>query len=329
MEQTLVVSMGDANGVGPEILLKAYSAGELRHRFFAIGDLSAMEKTKLEIPRLRGVTIHVMKSADDVQPDALNLSDLGMLDETGIIPGAVSGTVGAASIQYVQEAISAIRDGKAQALVTLPVCKESVQLSKPGFTGHTEFIAEFCGQDRYTMMLFSEKLTVTHVSTHVSMREAVAGLTGERVSDVITLTRDAMARFLGREPKIAVAGLNAHAGENGLFGREEVDIIAPAVASARDRGISVSGPYSPDTVFLRAIRGEFDAVVCMYHDQGHIPLKLLDFSGGVNVTLGLGILRTSVDHGTAFDIAYKGAASAESFVRAFDMAAAMAGGQIQ
>ena len=324
-DPVIVVTMGDANGVGPEILLKAYQSGELRHRFFAVGDKAAIMKAKQMLPQLSSVAAYSMRELDDIQPDALNLFDLGLLADGDVSPGAVSEKAGDASKQYVHKAAEAILNGRAHALVTLPVCKEAVQISTPGFTGHTEYIAEICEQEKYTMMLASEKLTVTHVSTHVSMREAIEAVAKERVLDVIRLTRDALIQSLSREPRIAVAGMNAHAGEHGLFGREELDEIMPAIASARSLGFDASGPYPPDTVFLRAAGGEFDAVVCMYHDQGHIPLKLLDFSGGVNVTLGLKIIRTSVDHGTAFDIAYKGAASTESFVRAFNMAADMIG----
>jgi len=184
------------------------------------------------------------------------------------------------------------------------------------FTGHTELIAELCGQYGYTMMLASQKLTVTHVSTHVSMQEA-CNVKKERVLEVIRLTNEAISRFIP-SPKIAVAGLNAHAGEGGAFGCQEIDEINPAVEAANEEGINTFGALPPDTVFWRAAKGEFDAVVCMYHDQGHIPMKLLDFEGGVNVTLGLDVVRTSVDHGTAFDIAWQGKASTGSLVAAYE-----------
>jgi 4-hydroxythreonine-4-phosphate dehydrogenase len=203
--------------------------------------------------------------------------------------------------------------------------KEATQLSDPVFTGHTELIASLCGVEDATIMLASEQLIVTHVSTHVSLREAIERVKRERVQRIIRMTCEAVAR-LRVNPRVAVAGLNPHAGESGLFGREEIEEIRPAVEWAQREGLPVEGPLPPDTVFYLAIaRKRFDAVVCMYHDQGHIPLKLLDFEGGVNVTLGLPIIRTSVDHGTAFDIAWKGVASTKSLVAALELAAKLAG----
>jgi 4-hydroxythreonine-4-phosphate dehydrogenase len=174
------------------------------------------------------------------------------------------------------------------------------------------------------MMLASEKLIVTHVSTHVAMEEAVRQIKKDRVFKVIRLTYDSLKAFI-KEPRIAVAGLNPHAGENGAFGRQEIEEITPAVEAAKAEGMSAEGPIAPDTVFLKAAKKQYDAVVCMYHDQGHIPMKLLDFEGGVNVTLGLKVIRTSVDHGTAFDIAYKGIASTRSLVEAFKFARKLCG----
>jgi 4-hydroxythreonine-4-phosphate dehydrogenase len=202
--------------------------------------------------------------------------------------------------------------------------KAATQLSDPAFTGHTELIASLCGVRDATIMLVSDRLMVTHVSTHVSLAEAIRRVKRERVQRIIALTCEACAK-LRTAPRVAVAGLNPHAGENGLFGREEIEEIQPAVSWAQSRGLPVEGPFPPDTVFhMAAVRGQFDAVVCMYHDQGHVPLKLLDFEGGVNMALGLPIVRTSVDHGTAFDIAWKGVASARSFVAALELAARLA-----
>jgi len=187
--------------------------------------------------------------------------------------------------------------------------------------GHTELIGELCGVKDVTIMLASDQLIVTHVSTHVSLTDAIGLVKKERICTIIRLTCEAL-RKLKAEPRIAVAGLNPHAGENGLFGDQESREIRPAIEWARSQGMPVEGPFPPDTVFYLAVRRkQFDAVVCMYHDQGHIPLKLLDFEGGVNVALGLPIVRTSVDHGTAFDIAGRGVASTRSFVRALDFAA--------
>jgi 4-hydroxythreonine-4-phosphate dehydrogenase len=204
--------------------------------------------------------------------------------------------------------------------------KEATQLTDSKFTGHTELIGEVCGASDVTIMLASPQLIVTHVSTHCSLREAIARCRKERIARIIELTWNAVSR-LNPAARIAVAGLNPHAGEGGLFGREEIDEIRPAVEWAMAQGWPVEGPFPPDTLFYMTVRKKkFDAVVCMYHDQGHIPSKLLDFEGGVNIALGLPIIRTSVDHGTAFDIAWKGEATTVSLVQAFEFARRMAAG---
>jgi 4-hydroxythreonine-4-phosphate dehydrogenase len=205
-------------------------------------------------------------------------------------------------------------------MVTLPMNKEATQLSDPGFTGHTELIGALCGSKDVTIMLASDQLIVTHVSTHMSLRNAIEAAKKERICTILRLTSDAVCRLIPNA-RIAVAGLNPHAGEHGLFGDEEIKEIEPAVAWAKEQGMPVEGPFPPDTVFHMAVRKKkFDAIVCMYHDQGHVPLKLLDFEAGVNVALGLPIIRTSVDHGTAFDIAGKGTASTVSLIRAIEFA---------
>jgi 4-hydroxythreonine-4-phosphate dehydrogenase len=201
--------------------------------------------------------------------------------------------------------------------------KEATQKTDPSFVGHTELIGAVCGVDDVTIMLASDQLIVTHVSTHCSLADAIARAKQPRIKTILKLTSDAVAALI-EKPRIAVAGLNPHAGEHGLFGREEIDEIEPAVAWAKAQGMPVEGPLPPDTLFYMAVRRKrFDAIVCMYHDQGHVPLKLLDFEGGVNVALGLPIIRTSVDHGTAFDIAGKGIAQTGSFIKAIEFAARM------
>ncbi len=312
----LAVTMGDGNGVGPEIALNAFLKGELNSESYAlVGDYSVLEYCNTHLGLQ--VPLHKMSSLADEEKQALNIYDLNLLKASQLTPGQIKKEVAAASREYVAEASRMALDHKFSALVTLPVNKEAIRLSDPDFTGHTELIAGICGQTNYTMMLASDKLTVTHVSTHVSMEQSIKNVKKDRVYDVIKLTWDAISRFK-EQPKIAVAGLNAHSGEGGAFGRQEIDEIIPAVEQAVEDGMSVFGAIPPDTVFLRASKGEFDAVVCMYHDQGHIPMKLLDFEGGVNVTLGLKVVRTSVDHGTAYDIAYKGIASTGSLAAAFE-----------
>ncbi len=320
----LGITMGDSSGVGPEILLRAYRDQDLRANFVAFGDLAVLAACNRRLGY--AVPLRTVEAPSDWQAGALNVIDLSLLEEADISIGRISAKSGAAARAYVVAAARAALAGQIAAMVTLPMNKEATQLSDPHFTGHTELIGSVCGARDVTIMLASEQLIVTHVSTHVSLRTAIERVKKERVARIIELTCEAVAR-LKPSPRVAVAGLNPHAGENGLFGREEIEEIQPAVAWARERGLPVEGPFPPDTLFYMAVRQQrFDAIVCMYHDQGHVPLKLLDFEGGVNVTLGLPIIRTSVDHGTAFDIAWQGVASTRSLVAAFDFALKMAGG---
>ena len=317
------ITMGDASGVGPEILLKAYAAGELRYPVVAFGDLEVLERCNRDLGY--GVNLRAVKSPAQWREGALNVVDLGCLKADQVRIGQVDPRSGAAAREYVVAATRSALKGEIAAVVTLPMNKEATQASDPSFTGHTELIGALCGVRDVTIMLASDELIVTHVTTHMSLRRAIEEIKRERVERVLEMTCRAVAR-LRRNPRVAVAGLNPHAGEHGLFGREEIEEIAPAVEAARQRGLPVEGPLPPDTVFYLAVRKKrYEAVVAMYHDQGHIPLKLLDFEGGVNVTLGLPIIRTSVDHGTAFDIAWKGIASTRSLVRALDLAAQLAG----
>jgi 4-hydroxythreonine-4-phosphate dehydrogenase len=317
------ITMGDASGVGPEILLKAHAAGELRYPVVAFGDLEVLERCNRDLGY--GVELRAVNSPAEWREGALNVLDLGCLKADQVRIGQVDPRSGAAAREYVVAATRSALKGEIAAVVTLPMNKEATQASDPSFTGHTELIGALCGVRDVTIMLASDELIVTHVTTHMSLRRAIEEVKRERVERVLEMTCQAVAR-LRRNPRVAVAGLNPHAGEHGLFGREEIEEIAPAVEAARQRGLPVEGPLPPDTVFYLAVRKKrYEAVVAMYHDQGHIPLKLLDFEGGVNVTLGLPIIRTSVDHGTAFDIAWKGIASTRSLVRALDLAAQLAG----
>jgi 4-hydroxythreonine-4-phosphate dehydrogenase len=316
------VTMGDSSGIGPEILLKAWSLGEIRHPIVAFADLAVLEYYNRSLGY--GVKLHPLPHARNYRPGVMNVVDSGLLTQEDLAVGKVSAVSGMAAREYVVAATRAALAGEVAAVVTLPMNKEATQLSDSGFVGHTELIASLCGVRDVTIMLVSDQLIVTHVSTHVSMTTAIERVKDERIRIIIRLTCEALRR-LRPNPRIAVAGLNPHAGENGLFGDQEIREILPAVRWAQSQGMPVDGPFPPDTVFHLAVRKKrFDAVICMYHDQGHIPLKLLDFEGGVNVTLGLPITRTSVDHGTAFDIAGKGEASITSLIRALDFAARMA-----
>ncbi|MFN0100730.1 MAG: 4-hydroxythreonine-4-phosphate dehydrogenase PdxA [Bryobacteraceae bacterium] len=312
------ITMGDSSGVGPEILLKAAAENGISVPFVVYGDLVPLE----ELNRRLGLSLElvpVVRPAD-CREGKVNVIDHRTLGVDDLTPGRINAKSGAAAREYVVRATRAALAHEISAIVTLPMNKEATQLTDPGFTGHTELIGELCGSDDVTIMLASPDLIVTHVSTHCSLRQAIERCKKDRISTIIELTWHAAQR-LKAGARIAVAGLNPHAGENGLFGSEDIEEIRPAVEWARSQGWNVEGPLPPDTLFYLAVRREmYDVVVCMYHDQGHIPSKLLDFEGGVNIALGLPIVRTSVDHGTAFDIAWKGIASTASFRAAIDMA---------
>jgi 4-hydroxythreonine-4-phosphate dehydrogenase len=315
--------MGDSSGIGPEVLLGCFRDGALRYPVVVYGDQEALAYyNKL----LRyNVELRRIASPADYAPGTLNVIDAGIMRSGEITPGQLSRKSGEAARAYVVAATRAALAGEIAAIVTLPMNKEATQLSDPSFVGHTELIGGLCGVEDVTIMLASEQLIVTHVTTHVSLKEAIARAKKDRICTILRLTSDAVCK-LRPNARIAVAGLNPHAGENGLFGDEEIREIRPAVEWARAQGMPVEGPFPPDTVFYMAVRKKkFDAIVCMYHDQGHVPLKLLDFEGGVNVALGLPIIRTSVDHGTAFDIAGRGVASGVSLVKALEFAARLAG----
>jgi 4-phospho-D-threonate 3-dehydrogenase / 4-phospho-D-erythronate 3-dehydrogenase len=319
MSKLFGITIGDASGVGPEILLKAFRDGGIAHPAVVYGDIEALQFYNKDSVPLRAI-----KKPAEYQPDALNVIDHGILQRTDITPGKLSAKAGHAAREYVVNAAKAALAGEIAAMVTLPMNKEATQMTDPHFVGHTELIGSVCGVEDVTIMLASDQLIVTHVTTHCSLSDAIARTKQPRIRTILKLTSDAVGRLI-EKPRIAVAGLNPHAGENGLFGREEIEEIQPAVAWAKEQGMPVDGPFPPDTLFYLAVRrNKFDAIVCMYHDQGHVPLKLLDFEGGVNIALGLPIIRTSVDHGTAFDIAGKGLADAGSFIKALNFAARLA-----
>jgi 4-hydroxythreonine-4-phosphate dehydrogenase len=324
----LAITMGDAAGCGPEIIIKALTDENVyqKCRPLVFGDANRM---KLVIEILKSPL--KIASILDVQKGCYQSGVIDVLDFANIpqdLPfGEVDGRSGHAAYTYIQSAIEKAMENKVDAVVTAPINKEALHKGGHHFPGHTEIFAQLSNTKDYAMMLSGDALRVIHVTTHVSMREAADLIKKERVLRIIRLA-DRTLRLLGLEqPRIAVAGFNAHAGENGLFGREDIDEIAPAVVEAQQEGIDATGPVPPDTVFFRAVsRKEFDIVVVMYHDQGHIPLKLLGFDNGINVTVGLPFLRTSVDHGTAFDIAGKGIADGSSMTAAIDFAARLAKG---
>ncbi|MXY55052.1 MAG: 4-hydroxythreonine-4-phosphate dehydrogenase PdxA [Gammaproteobacteria bacterium] len=314
----MAITMGDASGVGPEILLRRFAAGQLGEDVVAYGDAAILSAGA----RLLGLTIPLNAVADPeaAETSKLNVVDLARLTASDLTPGRLNGRAGAAARDYVERATRDALAGRVAGVVTLPMNKEATRVSTPGFLGHTEFIAALCGTRDYAMMLTTGDVAVSHVSAHVPLREAIGLVTPERIVTVIRLTHATLRRFVD-VPRIAVCGLNPHAGEGGIIGTEDGMVIVPAIERARREGLDASGPFPADTVFHQAIRQDrFDAIVCMYHDQGHAPMKLMSFESAVNVTIGLPIVRTSVDHGTAFDIAWQGKAFTGSLQAALDYA---------
>ena len=314
----MAITMGDASGVGPEIVLRQFAEGSLPDATVVYGDAAILDAGA----ELLGLDIrpNVVAHPSAVRPGSLNVVDLARLGADDLTPGRLNARAGAAARDYVEAATRDALAGRTAGVVTMPMNKEATRASDPAFVGHTELIAALCGTREFCPMLATEDVAVTHVSAHMSLAEAIRHVSIPRVRSVIELTQQTLSRFLAH-PRIAVCGLNPHAGENGMFGSEESEIIAPAIEAAQRDGIDASGPHPADTVFYQAIhRDRFDAIVCMYHDQGHGPMKLANFESAVNVTIGLPIVRTSVDHGTAFDIAWRGEAFTESLGHALDYA---------
>jgi 4-hydroxythreonine-4-phosphate dehydrogenase len=298
----LGITMGDAAGVGPEIIDKALAKKEFYNiaRPIVIGDTSVIEDA-LKVAKVK-VNINSVKDISEAKYEhgTIEVIDLKNIQLSELKMGQVQAMAGKASVKYVEKAIEMALENKIDAIVTAPLNKEAMNLAGYDYAGHTEILAHLTKTKDYAMMLVAGQLRVIHVTTHVSMRDACELIKKERVLTTIRLTDEVTKKMGVEAPKIAVSGFNPHAGESGLFGKEEIDEITPAIESAKKNNMNVIGPMPPDTVFLRASRGEYDAVVAMYHDQGHIPVKMLGFESGINVTIGLPIIRTSVDHGTAY-----------------------------
>ncbi len=319
----LAITMGDPAGIGPEIIIRALLEPGMADRCNAVvvGDAGVMQAVVegLDAP----VRVHCIDAVERAEftPGIIPVLDLANMPLTELEKGTVSAKAGRAAAQCIFRGIDLALAGEVDGIVTAPIHKLAMKEAGYSYPGHTEILAEKTAAPEYAMMFVSGSLNVILVTIHSSMREALDSITQERVLEKIQLADRALGGMGIERPRIAVAGINPHAGEGGRFGREEIEILEPAIRSACDQGIVASGPYPPDTVFYRALRREFDVVVSMYHDQGLIPVKLHGFDQGVNVTLGLPFVRTSPDHGTAFDIAWKWKANPGSMISAIELAA--------
>lgn len=329
----IALTMGDACGVGPEIIVKSLVDISLNNFCipFVIGDRQAMERA-LAICHSPLViqTINHPDEARRVPIGTLPLLALSTLTAEDLIFGRPTQATGDAMFRYICAAARWCLDGTIAAMATAPISKEAMHRAGHDYPGHTELLAELCGCDDFVMMLAGDRLRVSLVTIHEALADVPALLSTERILSTIRITAAGVRQLTGKlSPRLAVLALNPHCGEGGMFGSEETEIIAPAVQAARNAGIDAVGPLSADTLFYFAAQGDYDGVVAMYHDQGLIPLKLLHFDDGVNVTLGLPIVRTSVDHGTAYDRAGTGTASERSMLAAIRMAAALGASMIR
>ena len=327
----LGITMGCPAGIGPEIIIKAFASNpewSIAPQSVVVGDVNVLERAS----RVLGINIPIRPWSPGNPPSSpgVHVYAVTNLDPSDIPWGEPSPLTGKASFVYIAEGINLCQAGSLSGLVTAPISKLGLRLAGIPYPGHTEILADMTGTERYAMMLAGNRLRVTLVSIHCPLRDVAGCIDTEKILQAICLTDLSLKNDFGiGDPEIAVAALNPHAGESGMFGNEEKEIIAPAVEMAKKEGIKASGPYPPDTLFYRAVNGKFDAVVCQYHDQGLIPFKLLHFRDGVNVTLGLPIVRTSVDHGTAYDIAGTGRADSASLEAAVNLAAEMVANRLR
>ena len=321
----LGITMGDPAGIGPEIIAKAAVAGGVlgQVRIVVIGDPATLRRAVETV----GASLDVVAVSHPTGGSKGSVLEvISATDGLGLpIPfGKVDARGGDAAYRCLERAVKMALAGEIDAIVTAPLNKEALNLAGYRYAGHTEILKDLTGAADVAMLLWSERLKIIHVTGHMSLRRALDRITTERTIRTARLGADALTQLGFARPRIAIAGVNPHAGENRLFGDEDADLIAPAVEALKAAGLDASGPHPPDTVFTRAYRGGFDLVVAMYHDQGHIPMKLVAFDSAVNVTVGLPIVRTSPDHGTAFDIAGTGRANPESMIESIRIAATLA-----
>jgi 4-hydroxythreonine-4-phosphate dehydrogenase len=323
---TIAITMGDAAGIGPEIIMKALAAPQV-HAFcrpLVVGDAARLRRAG----EIVGSALRVESRRETLEasyrPGAVDCIDLPLIPAD--LPfGRTSPIAGEAAFRFIERAVRIVEAGQAQAICTAPLSKEALHAAGHKYPGHTELLASLTGTPEVSMMLTAPKLRVIHVTTHIGLLDAIERIDAALVERVIVRAHHTLTKAGISHPRIGVCGINPHAGENGLFGRgEEAQKIEPAVTNAQARGIDVRGPLPADTLFFLAARGDFDIVVAMYHDQGHGPIKVMGLESGVNITVGLPMVRTSVDHGTAFDIAGSGVADERSLIEALRQAAELA-----
>ncbi len=325
------ITMGDPVGIGPEIIVSALNDPAIYEhcRPLILGDLSIMERAvKLKQSTLC-LNSTILPENGIYTHGTADIFSLSELNGKTTVPAHPNAETGKAMLDYIYKAVDLAMKGKIAAMVTCPITKTAMKMAGSKFHGHTELIAEETGTEKYAMMLAGDKLRVVLVTIHIPLSEVSKEISKEKIVETIRITGNALTNRFGIEnPVIAVAGLNPHAGENSMFGSQEKEIIEPAVKQAINEGFNVSGPFPPDTLFYHAAKGKYHGVVCMYHDQGLIPFKMIHFNDGVNTTLGLPIIRTSVDHGTAYDIAWKGIADSSSLKASIKMAVLQANTRI-
>ncbi len=326
MTKVIAITMGDPAGIGPEIIINALACSELSGAPAVVVGCAATLRRILSLKVTQPVELRVVDSVADARfaPGILNVIDEPLADPESLVPGKVQKQAGDLAYRCVKRATALAMAGEVSAIATAPLNKEAMHSAGHLYPGHTELLAKLTDSKDYAMVLYTDKLKVIHVSTHIALRKFLDTLNQTRVETVIRIADNFLKRVGFAHPRIAVAGVNPHAGENGLFGDEEIRIVGPAVEAMKAEGMDVTGPCPPDTVYMQCNEGLYDMVVAMYHDQGHIPLKLLGFYDGVNITAGLPFIRTSADHGTAFDIAWTGKANSASMAISIKLAMQLA-----
>lgn len=322
MKGIIGVTMGDPAGIGPEIILKSLSTDSLSGtNCIVIGSAEVLQKV-IEKNLAPAQEINVIESTSEARftTGVVNVIDVPLENINTFEIGKVQAQTGDLAYRCIEKATSLALNNEISAIATAPLNKEALHLAGHNYPGHTELLAQLTDTKDYAMVLYTDNLKVIHVTTHIALLKFLQTLNKTRVNTVIKIADEFMKKAGFEQPRIAVAGVNPHAGENGLFGHEEIEVLNPCIETMKAEGLDVYGPCPPDTVFLQASQGQYDIVVAMYHDQGHIPLKLMGFYDGVNITAGLPFFRTSADHGTAFDIAWTGKANPESMVKSIELA---------